>query len=108
MGCMVAAQRTKVSSWGNSEAVRIPKSILRAAGLSSGDDVDVVVNESGNIELVPMERAHRRVRPVRGVTYETLFSGYKGDPIADSQRAWPDAPNGVDGMVGAEKAAWGL
>ncbi|WP_165171025.1 AbrB/MazE/SpoVT family DNA-binding domain-containing protein [Adlercreutzia sp. ZJ242] len=101
--CMTtAAQRTRISSWGNSEAVRIPKGILKAAGLSAGDDVDVAVNERGNIELVPKERAHRRVRPARHVTYESLFAGYEGDARADSACAWPDA------MAGAEGRAWGL
>ena len=98
----VAIQRTKVSSWGNSEAVRIPRGVLRAAGLSSGDDVDVAVNERGNIELVPGERAHRRIRPARHVTYESLFADYKGDAQVDSACVWPDA------MVGAEGEAWGL
>lgn len=100
--CMTMSQRTKISSWGNSEAVRIPRGILKAAGLASGDDVSVSVNERGNIELVPQQRAHRRVKPARGITYESLFAGYEGNAISASKSAW------ADGFVGAEREAWGL
>lgn len=101
--CMTAmTQQTRISSWGNSEAVRIPKGILKAAGLSSGDDVGVSINERGNIELVPKQRAHRRIRPARHVTYASLFASYEGDAMADSACAWPDD------MAGVEKRAWGL
>lgn len=100
--CMTMSQRTKISPWGNSEAVRIPCVILKAAGLASGDDVNVSVNERGNIELVPQERAHRRIKPMRGVTYDSLFAGYEGNAAFDSKSMWPD------GVVGAEREAWGL
>lgn len=99
---VVAIQRTKVSSWDNSEAVRIPRGVLRTAGLSSGDDVDVAVNKRGNIELVPGERAHQRAHPARHVTYESLFADNKGDAQVDLACVWPDV------MVGAEGEAWGL
>lgn len=93
---------TKISSWGNSDAVRIPRSLLKRVGLSSGDGVDVVVNERNNIEIVPRSRVHRRVKPMRGITFDSLFAGH--DPSAwkaDASPAWPD-----DDMVGAEFEAW--
>lgn len=99
---MATAVQTKISSWGNSDAVRIPQSLLRVAGLSSGDSVRIVVNERNNIELVREASPHRRVKPLRGVTFESLFGG----PFPDvSQRGggspWPD-----DGFVGSELEAW--
>ena len=92
--------QTKISTWGNSDAVRIPCAILRAVGLLSGDDVELVVNERNNIEIVPAGKAHRSVRPKRGVTFDALFAGYEPQR-QDSTPAWPD-----DGMVGAELEAW--
>lgn len=99
---MPSASATKIASWGNSDAVRIPRTILRRVGLASGDGVDVVVNERNNIEIIPRARAHRRVKPMRGVTFDSLFAGY--DPSAtraDLPSAWPD-----DDMIGAEFEAW--
>lgn len=96
----MAATATRISSWGNSEAVRIPRSILRIAGLVSGDKVDVTVNERNNIELVRREAPHRRVMPEPGITFDSLFRGYvpPDDPLP---APWPD-----DDMVGAEYQAW--
>ena len=96
------AQATRISSWGNSEAVRIPRSLLRTAGLKAGDDVDVVVNERSNIEIVPKKKAHRRVKPAKGVTFDALFAGYEppSKPI-DYSSPWLD-----DELVGAEYEAW--
>jgi antitoxin component of MazEF toxin-antitoxin module len=38
---------TKISKWGNSAGVRIPASILEAAGLGLGDEVELVPTKSG-------------------------------------------------------------
>ncbi|MBQ9068901.1 MAG: AbrB/MazE/SpoVT family DNA-binding domain-containing protein [Eggerthellaceae bacterium] len=91
---------TAIAQWGNSEAVRIPQPVLRLANLKRGDQVTAEVNERGNIELIPVERAHRRVLPKRGVTFETLFAGYDASRTAPSEQ-WP-----TDDMLGAEWDAW--
>ncbi|WP_139650650.1 AbrB/MazE/SpoVT family DNA-binding domain-containing protein [Raoultibacter phocaeensis] len=91
---------TTISRWGNSEAVRIPREVLRLVGLRSGDQVGFEVNEQGRIELVPVEAAHRRIVPTKGVTFDALFKHYKGG-VASSENAWPD-----DDLVGAEWDAW--
>ena len=93
---------TTIATWGNSEAVRIPRAVLRQAGLRSGDEVSVRVGEGGCIEIVPSRAAHRRVAPERGVTFDTLFPGF--DPKTSTAyrgQAWPD-----DDLVGAEWDAW--
>lgn len=92
--------QTKISTWGNSDAVRIPCAILRAVGLLSGDDVELIVNERNNIEIIPARKSHRSVRPKRGVTFDTLFSNYEPQEHGAAP-AWPD-----DEMVGAELEAW--
>ncbi len=94
------AQATTIAKWGNSEAVRIPKSILQALGLKSGDKVKVDTNEKGAIEITPAPREHRRVKPAKGITYESLFADYVYNP-EDSRSPWPDHD-----MVGAEYEAW--
>lgn len=91
---------TTISTWGNSEAVRIPRDILRSVGLRKGDRVAFEVNSRGRIELVPGEASHRRVVPAKGVTFESLFRGYEGDAVAQSG-GWP-----TEDMVGAEWDAW--
>ena len=98
----VGSTATKIASWGNSDAIRIPRAILKSAGLASGDGVEVVLNERNNIEIIPKARQHRRVKPMRGITFETLFAGYDPSKTAGSMSpAWPD-----DNMVGAEFEAW--
>lgn len=99
---MTTASVTKIASWGNSDAVRIPRALLRLVGLSSGDSVDIVVNERNNIEIVPKGRAHRRVKPARGVTFDSLFANYDSTEAKSAlPPAWPN-----DDMVGAEFEAW--
>lgn len=91
---------TTIATWGNSEAVRIPREILRITGLGKGDRVSVQVNEKGCIEIAPKPREHRRVAPARGITYDALFKNYTGGRL-ENAGAWPD-----DSLVGAEKDAW--
>lgn len=94
------AQATKISTWGNSDAVRIPRQVLKAVGLASGDSVNVVVNERNNIEIVRKKGGHRCVKPAKGITFESLFTGYDLAK-ATSTEAWPN-----EGMIGAEFEAW--
>lgn len=91
---------TNIASWGNSEAVRIPKSLLRSVGLSAGDSVRIATTERGVIEIAPIRREHRRVQPKRGITFDSLFEGY--EPARQNTAApWP-----TDDMLGTELEAW--
>jgi antitoxin component of MazEF toxin-antitoxin module len=90
---------TAIATWGNSEAVRLPKSKLKLVGLESGDLVDVEINERGHLEIVP-QTPLRMGRRRNKVTFDELFKGYIGSSDNDS-RAWPD-----DAFEGAEKDAW--
>lgn len=91
---------TTIAPWGNSEAVRIPRDVLRSAGLRRGDQVRFEVNPSGRIEIVPLKQPHRRMEPARGVTFDTLFKGYDGKRL-DNGGAWPS-----NGLAGAERDSW--
>lgn len=90
---------TTISSWGNSEAVRIPKSILRAAGLHAGDKVNISADAQGRIAITPARQEHRRVKPQSGVNYSTLFANY--EPAYLPADPWP-----TEHMYGAEFDSW--
>lgn len=91
---------TPIAAWGNSEAVRIPREMLRLVGLRRGDRVGFEVNAQGRLEIVPEKEVHRNVVPARGVTFDGLFKGYK-NPAPDGETAWPN-----EDMVGAERDSW--
>ncbi len=50
---------TKLQKWGNSQGVRINKSVLEQTGLSVGDPVDVVA-KSGLIVLKPKLKRRKK------------------------------------------------
>ena len=79
--------RVTVRKWGNSAAVRIPRGILEAAGLSLDDSVEIR-EEGGSIVI---ERARTRYR------LEDLLKAHQSlAPAADAgDKAWmEDAPVG--------------
>jgi antitoxin MazE len=108
--------RAKISKWGNSAAVRLPKSALDAVGLAPGQDVEVSVKD-GVLEL----RA-----PLRRYTIEELFAEaekhgpLEPPPLIDfgplvGAEVWPDddwsdvAPSdaemGIENAGGRRKSA---
>ena len=52
------AAKTVIAKWGNSLAVRIPRSVARDARLAEGDRVELQLNSSGGIELRPARPHH--------------------------------------------------
>lgn len=91
-------RRGKVSSWGNSQGVRIPKSVLAEARISVGDSIEIVVTDEGFIQI---SKAHRHVPADRSVTLSSLVGeGPEAVPVDDG-KAWP-----TDDLVGAEREAW--
>ncbi len=52
---------TRIQKWGNSQGLRLPKQVLEDARLSSGDSVDVTV-EDGLIVIAPARRVRGRQR----------------------------------------------
>ena len=45
--------KLQLARWGNSLAVRLPASCVRAAGLRQGDSVEAEIAEGGKITLTP-------------------------------------------------------
>ncbi len=50
--------RTKVSTWGNSWAVRLPRETAQAAGLQPGTELEVTV-EGEELRLAPIKKIPR-------------------------------------------------
>ena len=63
----VAQARVQVVRWGNSQAVRLPKEILKQARLREGDELTVRV-ENGRIALEPTEPEITLEKLVAGIT----------------------------------------
>jgi len=59
---------TQIAKWGNSLAVRIPRSIARGARLSDGDQVEVDLTAEGAIILRPARRRYDLDELVAGIT----------------------------------------
>ena len=93
---------TTVATWGNSEAVRIPRTLLQAAGLKKGDKVCIEYDSARCLRIypVPEPAEHRRVSPASQVTFASLFDGYEGGRLQGAD-AWPEGA-----LEGAERDAW--
>ena len=74
--------KTSAQKWGNSVAVRVPKSIVEKAGVNPRDsfDIDVV---RGNIVLKPRLRRDFRLESlVKGITKRNRHGGIEfGPPV---------------------------
>lgn len=67
--------RTKVRKWGNSLAVRIPKSVGEELQLSDGKSVELTVeNQTIVVRPVQKKRAYRLNDLLAGITDENLHS----------------------------------
>lgn len=51
---------TSIQKWGNSQAVRLPKTILEKASLHENDRVELKVQD-GNVIIIPVKK-HRRLK----------------------------------------------
>ena len=64
---------TTIQRWGNSQAVRIPKSILEALFLKEDDPVEIINHN----DAIVIKRAERKRRAK--VSLEERFANYTGD-----------------------------
>ena len=60
---------TTVQRWGNSNAIRLPKTILETAKLAVNERVEIIAKE-GTIMILPAKRSYNSL--------EELFEGYEG------------------------------
>ena len=68
--------RVAVSKWGNSTAIRLPKSVVEELGLKQGEIVEMKV-ENGKGVFVPIQE------PVKAVTLDWIISEMQrlGQPL---------------------------
>ena len=72
---------TQVAKWGNSLALRLPKSVAVEADIADGDTVDVVV-EDGAIVIRPAGKRYSLDELVQGITSKNRHRGTDwGKPV---------------------------
>jgi antitoxin MazE len=65
--------KATIRKWGNSLAVRIPKSITKDSGVSEGSNIDIMI-ENGNIVLSPREKEYSLKVLLNNITLENIHS----------------------------------
>jgi antitoxin MazE len=81
---MEAAMR--VSKWGNSLAIRLPKALVDELGLKEGDELNVVAAKNGAIEVETKENQRRRALDRMAARNWTLPEGYRFDRDEANER----------------------
>ena len=64
----------QIAKWGNSLAVRLPRGIVRDAGLSEGDSVVLDVTRDGGVLLRPGRPKYSLQELVSGITAKNRHS----------------------------------
>jgi antitoxin MazE len=65
--------KATIQKWGNSLAVRIPKSITKDSMVSEGSNIDIMI-ENGNIILSPREKEYSLKVLLNNITIENIHS----------------------------------
>jgi antitoxin MazE len=64
--------KTRAQKWGNSLAIRVPKSVAQQVGLKEQDDLEIEVQD-GNVVLKPqLQRVYRLEDLVKQITTKNL------------------------------------
>lgn len=64
---------TRLQKWGNSEGIRIPKSILKSLGIKANDIVNIAQEEDRIVITIPK---------VQKISLRERFVNYHGDNLA--------------------------
>lgn len=77
---------TTISKWGNSQGVRIPSDILKSAGYSVGDEVEVTTDDRGVL-------IQKRTKQPEQLKAAGMLRKYVKKHISDKamENAWRDA-----------------
>jgi len=77
--------RTRVQKWGNSLALRIPKSFAAEIGLSEDISVDLSITE-GRLVIRPQSQEALRLEDLlRGITDENLHGEWQTGPAVGKE-----------------------
>ena len=61
--------KSRISKWGNSLAIRIPRAALDELGLAEGDSMEILV-QSGRLIITPVLKEYGLDELVEGITAE--------------------------------------
>jgi antitoxin MazE len=79
----MATARTRLKKWGNSQAVRIPQTVLEQSNLREGEELEIRV-ENGHILLEPVNAQPTLEELVRKITPENRHSEQDwGKPVGN-------------------------
>lgn len=76
----------QVSKWGNSLAVRLPKTLVDELGLKEGDELNVVAADKSTIEVETREARRQRALDQMAQRNWTLPEGYRFDRDEANER----------------------
>ena len=60
--------KAQLAKWGNSLAVRIPKTVAQTAKLRKGDHLELAVSRPGTVEIRSVEHKPTLAQVVKGIT----------------------------------------
>jgi len=61
--------KSRISKWGNSLAIRLPRQILTELGLTEGESMEILV-ENGRLIITPVLKEYGLEELVEGITSE--------------------------------------
>jgi antitoxin MazE len=74
--------KTQLKKWGNSLAVRIPKTVAQAAKLKNGDDLEVDADGPGRVRIRKQKERPTLEQLVSSITSENLHvESDWGEPV---------------------------
>ena len=76
----------RVSKWGDSLAVRLPKVLIDQLGLKEGDELNVVAAGNGTIEVETRKAQRQRALDNLAARNWTLPDGYRFDRDEANER----------------------
>lgn len=75
-----------ISKWGNSLAVRLPKTLVDQLGLKEGDELNIVAAKDGVLEVESAEAQRQRALDRLAKLNWSLPKGYKFDRDEANER----------------------
>jgi antitoxin MazE len=76
----------QVSKWGDSLAVRLPKTLVDQLGLKEGDELNVIAAGNGTIEVETRQAQRQRALDNLAARNRKLPEGYKFDRDEANER----------------------
>jgi antitoxin MazE len=80
---------TKVSKWGNSLALRLPKSMIKELNLQDGSEVSII-EENGKIVILPTKKDLTIQELIQGMTVDGVMDQYKKNESIGKEKFWED------------------